>query len=133
VIVFLDTNVVVYHIEQPPLWGPRASARIAALRAAGDTLAVSDLVRMECIVGPLKRGDATMLAQFTAFFGSPDVSVLAITAAVCDKAARIRAVHSHMSLDALHLAAAIEHGCGQFLTADYLLKTIPDIPVDYLT
>jgi predicted nucleic acid-binding protein len=132
-IVFLDANPVIYFVEQPPVWGTVAIARIAALRAAGDRLAVSDLVRMECQVGPLKAGDAVRLNDFLAFFASRDVNVLPVTAAVCDRAARIRATHNLKPLDSLHLAAAVEHGCGRFLTADARLAGFPDIAVEILT
>ena len=47
---------------------------------------------MECLVGPLKKGDAKLLNDFRTFFNSPDVRVLAITAAVADRAAMIRIV-----------------------------------------
>ena len=56
--VFLDASPVIYLIEQPPLWGLKATARITVLIGQGERLAVSDLVRMECQIGPLKRGDA---------------------------------------------------------------------------
>jgi hypothetical protein len=35
---------------------------------------------------------------------------VALTAAVCDRAARIRASFGFTPMDALHLAAAVEHG-----------------------
>ncbi len=52
-IVFLDASVVIYIVERNPTWGPKAVSRFAALLAAGDKPAVSDLVRMECRVGRL--------------------------------------------------------------------------------
>jgi predicted nucleic acid-binding protein len=131
-IVFLDANPVIYFIEQPPVWGPKATARIAAFRAAGEQLAVSDLIRMECLVGPLKRADATTLNDFLAFFAAPDVQTLAVKAGVCDRAARIRATYNFKPLDSLHLAAAVEHGCGLFLTADARLARFPDITIEVL-
>jgi len=133
VIVFLDTCPVIYFVEQPPLWGPKASACLAVLRAAGDQFAVSDLVRMECLVGPLKSGDSIVLSNFQAFFTGPGVLVLPITAAVCDRAAAIRANHGFKPLDSLHLAAAAEHGCQLFLTNDARLSSFPDIPVEVLS
>ncbi len=48
-IVFLDSNVVVYFVERPAVWGQKASTRIAASRSGGDRFAISDLVRMECL------------------------------------------------------------------------------------
>ncbi len=69
---------------------------------------ISDLTRMECLVGPLKSGDAAVEADFHAFFRV--TNVVAITAAVCDRAARIRATYNFKPLDAPHLAAAVGHG-----------------------
>ncbi len=132
-IVFLDTNTVIHFVEQPPVWGQKVIARLTALRATGDQFAVSDLVRMECLVGPMKFGDAVLLAKFPAFFAAPGVSVLPITPAVCDRAAAIRANHGFKALDALHLAAAVEHGCRLFLTADAQLARFPHIPIQVLT
>ncbi len=131
--VFLDTNPVVYFVEQPPIWGGIAAARIAGLRAAGEALAVSDLVRMEALVGPLKATDARLLAEFSTFFTAANVQVLSITAAVCDRAARIRAQYGFKTLDALHLATAVEHGCSRFLTNDAALKKFPDISVELIS
>ena len=36
------------------------------------------------------------------------------------------------ALDSLHLGAAVEHGCGLFLTNDVLLRRFPDITVELL-
>jgi predicted nucleic acid-binding protein len=126
--VFLDANPVIYLIEQPVTFGHKATARVTALRASGERLAVSDLVRMECQVGPLKAIDQVMLAHHRTFFQSPDVSVLAVLPAVRDLAARIRAQYGFKPLDSLHLAAAVEHRSTLFLTSDARLKRFPDIP-----
>jgi predicted nucleic acid-binding protein len=131
--VFLDANPVIYLIEQPADLGPKATARVAQLLAGGERLAVSDLVRMECQVGPLKANDAVLLAKYATFFASPDVDVLPISPAVCDRAARIRAQSGFKPLDSLHLAAAAEHGCNLFLTRDAHLKRFPDVPVEILS
>jgi hypothetical protein len=91
--VFLDANSVIYWIEQPLVWGPKASKRILALTASGEILAVSDLVRMECLVEPIKKRDAKRIADYSAFFGSTQVRVFPITGSICDKAAEIRAAY----------------------------------------
>ncbi len=131
--VFLDANVVIYFVERHPVWGAKATARIAAARSSGNDLAVSDLIRMECRVGPLSSGDQALLADYAKFFSRPEVRVLPITAAVCDRAAAIRAKYRFKPLDALHLAAAVDAGCGKFLTADTGLQNFPDIHVEVLT
>ena len=116
--VYLDANLTIYLIEQPPVWGHKAKPRVAALRGNGELIAISDLTRMECQVKPLTLGDAALLANYAAFFSSADVRVLPMTGAVFDQAARIRATYKFKTPDALHLAAAIEHGCGLFMTSD---------------
>jgi hypothetical protein len=41
-IVCLDSNVVIYLVEVDPTWTPKGDARVTALRAAGDIVAVCD-------------------------------------------------------------------------------------------
>src|SRR5438105_10310474 len=109
-IVYLDTNIVIYAVENPVVWGAKATARLTALRASGDSFLLSDLTRMECLVGPLKAAKPAVEAQFRAFFAAAGVAIVPITAAVCDRAAQIRAAYGFTPMDALHLAAAVEHG-----------------------
>jgi predicted nucleic acid-binding protein len=96
VLVYLDSNMVIYFVEKNPTWGPKINSRLSALQSAGDDVAVSD-------------------------------------AKVCERAAHIRAIHKYPSLDALHLAAAAEHGCSLVLTNDLRLKGFADVPVEILS
>ena len=133
--VCLDTNCVIYLVEMNPVWAPRLMARLTAARAAGDALAVSDLARSECLIGPLRTGDAETLADYQRFFSSPAVEMLPLTPAVCERAAEIR-VASGLKIklpDALHLASALEHGCGLFLTNDVQRAGCPAIAVEVLS
>lgn len=132
-IVYLDANIIIYLVEKLPIWGAKASARIAALLANGDEIATSDASRTECLVGPLASGDAAILAGFNAFFAAPTTHMYLLTTAVCERAARIRADYRFKPLDSLHLAAAVENGCGLFLTNDTALVKFPDIAVEILT
>jgi len=130
--VYLDANVVIYAVQVPPVFGPRAVAHLSALRARGETLMLSDLTRMECLVGPLKSGNALLLQDYQSFFRAGAVRVVAVTAGVCDRAALIRAGTNFQAVDALHLAAAIEHGATRFLTSDTQLARFTGLPVDIL-
>lgn len=132
-ILFLDANVVIYTVENTPVLGPKANARLVAARAAGDAFLISDLVRMECLVGPLKQGDTALEQEYRKFFARAEVTVVAITAAVCDWAARIRATNSFKAMDALQLAAAAEHGADIFLTADVRLGSFTGLTVEVLS
>lgn len=130
--VYLNANFVIYFVEMNPVWGPRMTAHLTALLASGDQLVISDLTRLECQVGPLMTGNTVLLSKFTTFFQSPDVRVLPLTAAVCDRAAALRAKYRFKTPDAMHLAAAIEHGCERFLTNDVKLQSCTEITVEVL-
>jgi predicted nucleic acid-binding protein len=130
--VYLDTNCIIYFVEQHRLWWPKVVARLLAFRSAKDEIAVGDLARAECLVAPFKKGDVGLESRYRAFFGDPDFRVLEMTATVCERAARLRALYPFKLADALHLATAIEHGCGLFLTGDAKLALCTDIPVEVL-
>jgi predicted nucleic acid-binding protein len=133
-IVCMDADCTIYLVEQTAVWGPKVTVRVAQLRAAGDEIAVSDLARTECLAGPLHSRSAGILADYQAFFSDPDIRILPLTAGVCERAARLRAA-SNFQLkvpDCLHLAAAIDHGCGLFLTHDAQLSQCTDIAVEVL-
>lgn len=130
--IYPDVNIVIYHVERNPVWGPRATLRFAAMHAAGDTPVFSDLTRLECRVGPLRSGDTTLLAEYNAFFAAPGVFVAGLTAAACDRTAELRAQYGFKTPDALHLAAAIVHGCDRFLTNDNRLNACTAIPIEVL-
>jgi len=132
--ICLDANCVIYLIEKNPVWGPKIVGRLALAKSAGDTLAVCDLARTECLIGPLKTADAALLADYQRFFASSAVQMLPITPAACERAAEVR-VASAMKIklpDAMHLATAIEYGCGLFLTNDAQLARCSAILVEVL-
>jgi hypothetical protein len=62
VILYLDTNIVIYTVEHHPTFGPKVRNRLGLARAAGDTLMVSDLTRMECFA--LKSGKNAGINEF---------------------------------------------------------------------
>jgi predicted nucleic acid-binding protein len=59
--------------------------------------------------------------------------MLPVTAAVWEQAARIRAGFKLPVLYSIHLATAIEHGCGLFLTNDLQLANFEGMKVEVLT
>jgi uncharacterized protein len=129
---FVDSNIVIYMVQQPPIWGPRATIHVDALIESVNQLVISDLVRMECLVGPLTDGDTKTLALFDRFFASEAVQIATITASVCTRAAMIRSRYRYHAMDALNLAAAVELGCQRFLTHDLRLQNFSDINIEVL-
>jgi predicted nucleic acid-binding protein len=130
--IYCDSCILIYFYDHIGSFNVRAANRLMAFAAAGDRIAVSDLVRLECRVKPFKNHDAAKLAVFDAFFGRPDVEIVPITTTVFDRAMTIRAAHGFKLGDSLHLAAATESRCDGFLTNDMRLSAFSAVPVEML-
>jgi hypothetical protein len=63
VIVCLDANIVIYYVERNPVWEPKVAVRLKAIPASGDSLAVSEAAQLECLVGPLRSGNSSHVAD----------------------------------------------------------------------
>lgn len=131
-LIYCDSVILIYFFDHTGPFHGRAVARLSALRTAGDLVADSDLTRLECRMKPIRLGNASALPLFDGFFAQPDVRLVPITTAVFDRATVIRAIHNFKTVDALHLAAAVEAGCDRFLTNDARLSAFTDIPVEVL-
>ena len=56
-LVYCDSVILLYFFDHTGPFNVRATNRLAALAAAKDRIAVSDLVRLEYRVKPLKNAD----------------------------------------------------------------------------
>jgi predicted nucleic acid-binding protein len=131
-LIYCDSGILIYWLDQVGPFHLRADRRMATLLAAGDRVAISDLTRLECRVGALKRRDAAAVAAFDGFFARPEIVLVPLTGSVFDRAAQIRTDLNFKTPDALHLAAASENGCDRFLTNDTRLSRCTDITIEVL-
>lgn len=131
-LIYFDSMVLIYLLDAVGPWKGRAAARIASMSAAGGTIALSDLTRLECRVQPLRLNATKTLTDMDVFFRRTDVHFLPISSAVFDRATTIRAAFNFKLADSLHLAAAVEAGCDRFLTNDARLSAFSDIAIELL-
>ena len=131
-LIYCDSGVLIYWLDQVGPFHLRAETRMMALQGAGDRIAISDLTRLECRVGALKRSDAAALKVFDSFFARPEVEVVPLTNVVFDLAAELRADLGLKTPDALHVAAAIKGGCDSLLTNDNRLNRCTNISIQIL-
>jgi predicted nucleic acid-binding protein len=122
--IFLDSCIVIYLREGTHDQRSRIAALLAAAVQEGSTLNVSELVRFECRVGPLKRGDAGLLADYESFFSLPGLALVPLDRMVFDRAAQLRATTGVRTPDALHGAAALASGCTELWTNDRRLAVL---------
>ena len=93
-IVYLDSVIVIYLIEGPDPFRVRAEARLAQITAANDQVATSHLTRLECRVEPIRLNDASLLADYEAFFNNPDLRKFPSPEPVFERATVIRAKYN---------------------------------------
>jgi hypothetical protein len=83
--VYLDSCILIYRLEGIPEF---ADPVVEAIRAATAAIfCISDLVRLECLVGPIRQNDADRKAAFEAHFRK--LTRLALRRGVFDPAAKI--------------------------------------------
>jgi len=113
-VIYLDACLVIYLTEEHARWGGPVAE---AMRRAGETrFAISPLVKCECLVGPIKRGDPVLERAYTELF---EVFMpLAMPEPVYLQAAQLRARFALRTPDALHLACAQHHRCAALWTND---------------
>lgn len=91
----------------------------ALLETPQPVICVSPLVLMECLVGPLRSGDFGLRDEYREFFAMQ--AWLGLADEVFELAAELRARYNLKTPDAIHLAAAIHHGCDEFWTNGHRL------------
>jgi predicted nucleic acid-binding protein len=111
-LVLVDACLVIYAFEDHPLHGPRVRQ---AFEGQAD-LAVSPLVKLECLVGPMRSGNLALQRYYEE--GLAQFNVLDMPEQVYLLAAALRARFGLKTPDALHLATAQFHGCQALWTND---------------
>ncbi len=123
-LIYPDACILIYLVEGHPILCPRIEA---ALRGAVNiTLGLSELLRMECRVGPMRTANAPLLARFDRVFSATDHRFLDVSRQAFELATELRAHNGLKTPDALHLATAIKNGCDQFWTNDRHLEKAAD-------
>jgi predicted nucleic acid-binding protein len=112
--VYLDACIVIYLVEEHPVFGkPSFDALLANV---GNQFCISPLVELECLVLPLRNENDGLIARYESFFRK--YRSLELTPEVYRTATELRARQRLKTLDALHLATAKHHGCGELWTND---------------
>lgn len=113
-LIYLDACLLIYAIENHPDWA--ATVRSAMAREPAESFAIAPLVKMECMVKPLKTGNLALQGRYEA--GLNQLVQLAMPEPVFLQAAQLRARFGLKTPDALHLACAQHHGCAALWTND---------------
>jgi predicted nucleic acid-binding protein len=118
--IYLDSCIVIYLVE-----GQKSiqDAVVSALREyCGHTIYTSELVRLECRIGPMKLSDNPLLEEYDNFF--KNTTILQPNKRIFESATEIRSRQNIKTPDAIHLAFALDNKCDEFWTNDTNLAAI---------
>jgi predicted nucleic acid-binding protein len=123
--VDVDTAPVIYTVEKHmpylamlwPLW--ESANRLS--------IVTSELAAMECLVKPIRMGDAAIRTEWESFLFAEGLDLLPIGIATLLRAAEIRAGTGLKTPDAIHAATALEAGCTLFITNDSHFRRVPGL------
>jgi len=129
--IYLDACIIIYIVEKHLIYSSRIEILMNTSPSA--EFCCSPLARLECLVMPLRTKDLQLQKLYEAFFNAQ--KILVIPSEVFDEAAKLRADFTGLKTpDALHLAAAVYHNCGEFWTNDNRLdKVAPNLVKNILT
>lgn len=112
--IYLDSCIVIYAVEDD---GDRGNLVRQRLSQAGDVVvAVSGLVAMECLVGPLRDQNSALRDHYLRALDNFRRLELGVEQFI--RAAELRAQLGLKTSDALHLAVAQMSGCDELWTND---------------
>jgi predicted nucleic acid-binding protein len=124
--VYADPPIFIYSVERHLTYAP-ALRPLWEAAARGNLEVVSSELTL---IGPLKRCDVVLEADYENFYVGPSVRLLRITLPILRASARHRAALSSLRTpDALHAATASHCGCTLFLTNDVIFRRITGLPV----
>lgn len=112
-LIYLDTCILIYLVERHPTYAPRIEA---LLEGSEFEFSISPLVKLECLVQPIRDGDLVRQRIYEGVLAN--LRLLPIEETVWMAAAQLRARFSLRTPDALHLACAQTHGCEAMWTND---------------
>ncbi|HTJ29140.1 MAG TPA: PIN domain-containing protein [Acidobacteriaceae bacterium] len=122
--VFLDTNILIYFLEDSGPRGQRAAQIFSSLSNRGDILLISSMTVGETLVKPKQLGNQFLEAKYRSLFDSPDAQVLPFDRKAGEIFATVRQNRSIKAPDAIQLATAASAQCDLFITNDDRLSKI---------
>ena len=112
--IYVDSRLVIYAVEHPGAVGDRARS---LLGDPAHTFAISPLVVLEALVGPMRARNRALRSRYEDAFAN--FRLLDIPVEAYLHAAELRAAHPSLrTADALHLSAAQHGDCSALWTND---------------
>ncbi len=132
--VYLDTNCIIYFVEQADERKQKISDLIAHAIKSGIDIVCSEIGVAECFYGAYKLGNLTREAYYSKIFYEISLFKLCpVNGEALMRAAKLGAENNLKLVDAVHFLAATEHKCDLFVTNDTRFKSSHSVHVIQLS
>ncbi len=127
---YLDANLYIYLLEGIVAYRQLMADLAAEIDRRDIGVIASELMFLEILPRPIREGRRQLVARYLELMQrTPRVTLAPVDQRVIQRAIRLRADLSLRSMDALHVATALVHGCETFVTNDERLNAPGDIRV----
>jgi len=121
--VYADANVFIYAVEAHGAVSLAAQHILETVCDVTGLAHTSEPTLAEGLVQPLRRADGAVAELYTGLLcESAHIVRMPITRSILQDAARIRAESTQELPDAIHIASALQAGCGAFVSQDRRLR-----------
>ena len=122
---YLDTNLYIYVFEGIETYRTRMVELLSAIDREDVTVIASELLFTEILPRPVKDGRQDLVERYLDLIRrTPRISLVPVDRSVILRSVHLRADFGLRSMDALHLATALVHGCNTFITNDRRLARV---------
>lgn len=128
--IYLDSNIFIYAFENSPTFQRAAQAVFQMVADGKAEILVSELIFPEILPKPLREGQTDQVDRYMAFLqNTAGVTLVPLSSRIVMRSVDLRTRYRLKTVDALHVATAIESNCTSFLSVDAGLARVTDIPV----
>ena len=121
----LDTAPLIYYIEEHSTYLPQIDPFFEAIARGEVRVVTSTVTLLEVLVQPLRQGNLSVVERYRRILlDVAGLRTVAVTTAVAEEAARLRATYRLSPPDAFQLATAITEGATAILTNDLRLPPL---------
>lgn len=124
----LDTNVLIYYIEEHPFFIKKVEPLIEKIADGKATGLTSYVTLLELLVKPIREGRFDLVDQYKIIL-TECLEIIPLDEQVSLKAAELRAKYGIRTPDAIQLASVICKNGDIFITNDNKLKNVIEITV----
>jgi predicted nucleic acid-binding protein len=129
-VVGLDSAPLIYFIEENPTYLEMTDAFFEAMVRGEFRVVTSVVTLLEVLVYPLRQGNRILAQQYRdILFNEEGLTTIAVSPAIAEEAAQLRATYNLQTPDSIQMATAISGGASFFLTNDARLPSLPGLEV----